>query len=138
MKFVLFLRVLVICAVLFLIHLNLTQAQQTGNKPVQNEKTESNPTTAGPVTHEVSILHVFVPQVLVINQGDSIRWTNNHGIEHNPKSNSKTEEGISTFVGGQLMPNNTHIEKFDKPGTYDYICGVHPAMTGMIIVKPKP
>jgi plastocyanin len=70
--------------------------------------------------------------------GDSVRWTNNHGIEHNAKSETKNEEGLSAFVSGQLMPNNSAIIQFTKPGTYDYVCAVHPAMRGTIIVKPKP
>lgn len=121
---------------LLLIPLNSLRAQQTESKPEQKE-TEGT-TSNGPVVHEVSIFHVFVPQVLVINVGDSVRWVNKHGIEHSAKSLAKNKEGLSVFFTGQLMPPNSYVFQFNEPGTYDYVCGLHPAMTGTIIVKPKP
>jgi|GEM_PF-3219491 len=123
---------------LFLINPGEGPAQQTGNKAEQTQTKENTATPSGPVVHDVSILHVFLPQVLTIYVGDSVRWTNNHGIEHNVKSEAKTGEGVSVFVSGQLMPNNTYITQFNKPGVYEYVCAVHPAMNGIIIVKPRP
>lgn len=118
-------------------NLNQVPAQQPEEK-VEQKVEKENLATNSPVVHEVSMLHVFLPQVLVIQVGDSVRWINNHGIEHNAKSETKTEEGLSAFVSGQLMPNNSYTVQFTKPGTYDYVCAVHPAMKGIVIVKPRP
>jgi plastocyanin len=34
-----------------------------------------------------------------------------------------------------MAKGHTFEYKFDKVGTYEYICGVHPAMKGTIVVK---
>jgi HEAT repeat protein len=114
------------------------QGQQAENKASQSDKKENASASNGSMLHEVSMLHFFLPRVLTINVGDIVKWTNNHGIEHSVKSLAKTKEGLSVFFSGQLMPNNAYVHQFTEPGTYDYVCGLHPPMVGTIIVKPKP
>jgi len=36
---------------------------------------------------------------------------------------------------GGLDENESFTFKFDKPGTYKFICSIHPQMLGTIIVK---
>lgn len=81
----------------------------------------------GNVVPEVSIENFsFKPSVLTVQVGTTVVWTNNDSAEHNIKS---------TDFNSPMMKTGEKFEfKFDKVGTYDYICGVHPKMTGQIIV----
>jgi plastocyanin/putative cell wall-binding protein len=69
----------------------------------------------------------FNPAVLTISAGSTVVWTNNDAAAHNIKS--------SDFNSTDLAPGDTFEFKFEKTGTYNYSCGIHPAMTGQIIVK---
>jgi plastocyanin len=69
----------------------------------------------------------FKPQVLTIKAGTTVVWTNKDTAAHNIKS--------SEFSSPSLKTGETYEFKFEKAGTYEYICGIHPKMTGKIIVK---
>ena len=36
-----------------------------------------------------------------------------------------------------LLPGASFSRQFDRPGTYDYSCAVHPYMTGRVIVRAQ-
>jgi plastocyanin len=36
-----------------------------------------------------------------------------------------------------LLPGSTFERTFDQPGTYEYVCAVHPYMTGKVVVRAK-
>jgi len=82
----------------------------------------------GDQTPAVSIENfAFKPQVLTVQVGTTVVWTNNDTTAHNIKSN--------TFNSPELKKGETFEFKFENPGTYDYSCGIHPTMTGKIIVN---
>jgi len=84
--------------------------------------------TAGNQTPAVSIENfTFNPAVLTIKVGTTVIWTNNDTVEHNIKS--------ADFNSPLMKKGETYEFKFDKAGTYDYSCGIHPTMTGKIIVQ---
>ena len=68
----------------------------------------------------------FNPSVLTVTVGTTVVWTNNDTAVHTIKS--------ATFNSKDLSKGDTFEYKFDKAGTYDYSCGIHPTMTGRIIV----
>ena len=79
---------------------------------------------------EVSIANfAFVPAQIAIAPGQSVTWTNNDGAPH----------GLAFKDGARgvdlMLPGTTFSRTFDKPGTYDYVCAVHPYMTGQVIVR---
>jgi plastocyanin len=39
------------------------------------------------------------------------------------------------FRSGALDTNDTFVFKFDKPGTYHFLCSIHPQMVGTIVVE---
>lgn len=87
-------------------------------------------------TVEVKIIKsTFIPAVIKIKKGDTIRWVN-------------TEELLHTVTSGKApMPDNefnaAYVKKefevrLDKEGFYDYYCELHPAiMRGVVIVTPS-
>jgi len=80
-------------------------------------------------TPEVSIANnAFQPSTLTIELGTTVTWTNNQSTAHNVI--------FADFSSPLLEEGETYSLKFDKAGTYTYKCGIHPSMTGKIIVKP--
>lgn len=70
----------------------------------------------------------FLPQVLEIPAGTTVTWTNEDAPQHTVFSQDKT------FTSDILEQGDTFSYTFDEPGTYDYICSLHPNMTGQIVV----
>ena len=56
-------------------------------------------------------------------------WTNKDEEPHTVVSLS------GLFRSGALDTNDSFSFRFDKPGTYYYICTIHPRMTGSIVVQ---
>src|SRR5438477_7418527 len=71
----------------------------------------------------------FSPMSLTIKTGSSVTWKNLDGEPHTVTS----VDGL--FRSGALDQNDSYTFKFDKPGTYKYLCSIHPRMTAAIIVK---
>jgi YVTN family beta-propeller protein len=71
----------------------------------------------------------FAPAALTVAPGDTVTWVNNDGAPH----------GLRYKDGAQgtdpLLPGASFSRTFDKPGTYDYICSVHPYMSGRVVVR---
>ena len=91
-----------------------------------NAATEQNQHPAA----EVSIdNYTFNPPALTIAAGTTVTWTNRDDVPHTVVSTTKV------FKSSALDTDDRFSFTFDKPGTYAYFCGVHPMMTGKIVVK---
>jgi plastocyanin len=78
----------------------------------------------------------FNPSPVNIGSGSTVLWTNNDNTAHtvtegNPSGNTPT----NGFDSGILSPGQTFKHTFNKPGTVDYFCRLHPFMLGQVIVK---
>ncbi len=71
---------------------------------------------------------VFSPNTITIAAGSTVRWTNHDDIPHNVVSDDKS------FKSKVLDTDEAFTYTFSKPGTYSYFCGLHPKMTGKIVV----
>jgi plastocyanin len=70
----------------------------------------------------------FDPTVIKVKAGDTVTWTNNDNFTHTVK----VEDGPDHKVG---RGDSVSI-RFDKPGTYHYICTLHSHdMHGQVIVQ---
>lgn len=79
--------------------------------------------------YDVAIANfAFDPDVLEIQVGDSIRWTNDDSFNHTTTSNS------GVWDSGNLSQGASFVFQFTEAGSFDYICTIHPSMTGMITV----
>ena len=73
----------------------------------------------------------FSPQQLTINAGDTVVWTNREKRQyHNVWFQDLVSEEPDIF-----FPDETYQRTFPDAGTFNYICGPHPKMTGSIIVQ---
>jgi len=71
----------------------------------------------------------FGPTVLTVAAGTTVTWTNLDTIAHTV---SDPGDGIASPV---LTPNATYRHTFTTPGTYRYICTIHPFMHGTVVVN---
>lgn len=69
----------------------------------------------------------FEPASLKVARGSTVIWTNRDSVDH-----TITGPG---FDSGQVVPGATFSYTFDKAGTYDYSCGIHPSMKGQVVVE---
>jgi plastocyanin len=68
----------------------------------------------------------FAPQAITVPRGTTVTWTNNDPLGH-----SIVGDGFSSE---SLDDGATFRFTFDTPGTYSYVCGIHPQMSGTVIV----
>ena len=69
------------------------------------------------------------PQTITVAAGTEVRWTNADDIPHTVVSEDHT------FKSKVLDTDDRFAYRFDKTGTYNYFCSIHPKMTGTIVVK---
>jgi plastocyanin len=72
----------------------------------------------------------FTPKELTVKAGTTIVFRNRDDIPHSVVG-SKGE-----FHSKALDTDDSFSFTFTKAGTYDYSCGLHPRMQGMIVVTP--
>ena len=73
---------------------------------------------------------VFAPSLLTIKAGTTVVFKNHDDIPH------LVVDAGGKFRSKALDTNDSFSITFDKPGDIAYFCGLHPHMTGKIIVAP--
>ena len=71
----------------------------------------------------------FSPMVLTVRAGTTVTWKNMDGEPHTVASID------GAFHSSGLDQGESFSFKFGKPGTYKYLCSIHPQMTAEIVVK---
>ena len=71
----------------------------------------------------------FAPVTLHVRTGATVIWKNLDGEPHTVVSDS------GAFRSGALDEGDAFQFTFDKPGTYQFFCSVHPHMRGTIVVE---
>jgi plastocyanin len=85
----------------------------------------SSATTPGNVT--ISGFAFEAPSVDV-TIGSTITWTNADGFAHSVVASD------ATFESERLATGASFTHTFDAAGSFTYICGIHPSMTGTVVV----
>jgi plastocyanin len=70
----------------------------------------------------------FVSETLEVPAGTTVEWVNGDGFPHSIMA----EDG--SFQSPDIPPGQTFTFTFTEPGTYNYLCGIHPTMRGTIVV----
>ena len=76
----------------------------------------------------------FKPSPLSVPKGTTVTWTNGDDITHTVTSGASGKKD-ARFEGRLAGKGTTFAHTFSEPGTYQYHCGRHQAMTGEIVVK---
>lgn len=72
----------------------------------------------------------FGPANLTVPAGTTVTWTNHDDIPHSVVATDKA------FRSAALDTNERFTFTFKTAGTFAYFCGLHPHMTGKVIVTP--
>ena len=73
----------------------------------------------------------FKPNVVTVKPGEHIVFKNQDDLPHSIViPDMKVKSAI-------LDTDQSYEAAFDKPGEYKFFCGIHPMMTGKVIVKAE-
>ena len=72
----------------------------------------------------------FVPDSVSVSVGDAVTWTNDDTVGHDV-----TGDDFKSGDAGAMQNGDTFVQTFDKAGTFNYVCTVHPGMEGSVTVK---
>jgi len=77
----------------------------------------------------------FAPEVIHVRRGDAVRFTNRDHVDHTVTADENLNSSqAGPFGSGQLPPGASFTARFSRPGTYPYVCYIHPTMTGRVVV----
>lgn len=80
-------------------------------------------------SNKIMINHfVFEPKEITVSAGTKVVWSHNDNVTH-------TIVSSGLFESQAMKRGDEFSFTFDKAGEYAYHCGIHPSMTGKIIVK---
>jgi plastocyanin len=90
--------------------------------------------TVSAETKQISIDNFkYVPDTLTVAAGTKVTWTNHDDMPHTVTSTSKPK----TLDSDALDTDEQFSHVFAEPGTYAYLCTVHPKMSGQVIVEKR-
>lgn len=112
----------------------------------ERPKADAPGSAAGAGVEVVNI--AYSPDPLEISTGTEVTWTNlDEGVHHTVTSGIPGDNGVpgvsegkpakadGLFDGDLPDAGESFSFTFDKAGTYAYFCGVHPSMTGKVVVN---
>jgi plastocyanin len=81
----------------------------------------------------------YSPATVQVTPGDSVTWTNSEEImPHDVTSGTLGQPDLGQLFGsGMLLPGQSFTATFPDPGEFVYVCNLHPAMIGVVIVQPS-
>ena len=89
------------------------------------------PVAASPPVVEVRVAnYLYLPSEIAVKVGTAVRWTN----DEKRVSHSILFRGPQGFESERFFPGESWQRVFDKPGRYEYSCGPHPEMRGVVVV----
>lgn len=99
----------------------------TGESKATPEASPVGTPTAAPMKVDVKIVDfAFDPEKAIVVVGGTATWTNTAPTAHTIYADWAKSDILNT--------GDTFEHTFDKPGKYEYQCGLHPAMVGTIEV----
>ena len=96
--------------------------------PSSTSTSAATPAAGGAVA--VSMKNIqFSPKSITAKVGQTIKWTNDDSVDHNVTATSG-----GTFKSSNFGQGSTYSTNLAKAGTVQYVCTIHPGMTGTIVV----
>jgi plastocyanin len=101
----------------------------TQNKTSSNQNNVNQPSAVG----SIDIKNMaFTPSQITISKGGTVTWTNNDTTAHTVTDDLSNVGGPAS---GTIEPGQTYSFTFNKTGSFQYHCSIHPSMRGTIVVK---
>jgi len=83
----------------------------------------------GAVTIDIADF-TFKPETVTVKAGTKVTWINNDSAPH-----TATDTAGGAFDTGTLREGDKKTLRLKEPGTYAYICSIHPFMKATVIVQ---
>lgn len=81
-------------------------------------------------TTSVSLENIaFNPSNISVSVGQEVTFTNNDSVTHTITADD------NSFNSGNVAKGQSYKHVFNKAGTYNFHCSVHPSMKGTVSVK---
>lgn len=96
-----------------------------------SDESQADDTSAAdaPAGAEITIADFAFSDTDTISPGSTMTVTNTDGVEHTWTS----EDGL--FDSGVLAPGSSFEFRFDESGEFNFVCEIHPSMSGAVTVK---
>lgn len=109
---------------------NKTPNNSTGNT---SQNSQSSSSSGQPSTGAIGIRNMmFTPSQITVAKGGTVTWTNNDSTTHTVIDDLSNAGGPHS---GDIAPGQTYSFTFNKTGSFQYHCSIHPSMRGTIVVK---
>ena len=76
----------------------------------------------------------FNPQNVTVAKGGTVTWTNDESVPHDVTKEDGPGPDFSSGKGN-LQQGDTYKQTFTVAGKINYVCTIHPNMTGTITVR---
>jgi plastocyanin len=128
-----------VLALVFAAPLLLAACGDDDNAEPASASSSTTSTTSGAVntgpTVEV-IEFSFTPGSEIVTVGEAVTWSNEGNSPHTVTP-EELPDGTTPFASTRISPGQTFVQTFNTPGTYAYICSIHPdRMSGTVVVEP--
>jgi len=105
----------------------------SSNNSTQPTSSANSQTNQSSSTGEISIKNMmFTPSQITVAKGGTVTWTNNDSVAHTVIDDLNNVGGPAS---GDIQPGSTYSFTFNKTGSFQYHCSIHPSMRGTIVVK---
>ena len=102
-------------------------SNNSSNNSAQSQTNQSS--ASGAITIKNMM---FTPSQISIAKGGTVTWTNNDSTVHRVVDDLTNVGGPAS---GDIQPGSTYSFTFNKTGSFQYHCSIHPSMRGTIVVK---
>ncbi len=106
--------------------------------PIDTETAVENNRTEMPIDECMEKNLCFTPWTLNINVGDKVIWANNDNAPHTVSDKAYLHNNVEEddlIDSGILLSGDTFEYVFNNEGTFNYVCIIHPWMTGKISIN---
>jgi plastocyanin len=115
--------------------INYTQEEHNEEKDNTSNTSTSAAISIVPGSSNPNNPKFYDPSPANVTVGTTVTWTNNDSALHTVTSGNSTS-GPSGVFDSSIMPvGRTFQHTFDKAGTFDYYCILHPFMIAQVVVK---
>ena len=110
-------------------------ASYSGSSPstrVAPVQAPARPAATAVATDAVSIRNfAFSPSVVTVPVGTTVTWTNADVEQHTVTARDRS------FNSDAVASDKSFAFTFDKAGSFDYFCQIHPQMVGLVVVTDR-
>jgi plastocyanin len=103
------------------------------NTSTASSNQSSGSSSSAPATGNIKINNMmFTPSQITVAKGGTVTWTNDDTTTHTVVDDLANVGGPHS---GDIAPGSTYSFTFNKAGSFQYHCTIHPSMRGTIVVK---